>query len=125
LVTSRTRVALRWRDLDNLGHLNQATYHEFMEEGRATLLHGMPDFRFVLARVEMNFRHEIRREHDGVDVVMRVGALGRTSVTVDHEVRLVDGTVAADGRTILVAWDEEQRRPRPLTDAERAAFTGD
>jgi acyl-CoA thioester hydrolase len=73
----------------------------------------------------MNFRHEIRREHDGVDVVMRVGALGRTSVTVDHEVRLVDGTVAADGRTILVAWDEEQRRPRPLTDAERAAFTGD
>ena len=75
---------------------------------------------FVLARVEMNFRHEIRLQHVGVDVLMRVGAVGRTSVTIDHEIRLIDGTVAADGRTVLVAWDEEQRRPRPLTDADRA-----
>jgi acyl-CoA thioester hydrolase len=121
---SRTRIALRWRDLDLLGHLNQATYHEFMEEGRATLLERLRDFRFVLAHVEMNFRHEVRHGHGSVDVVMRVSAAGRTSVTIDHQIRLPDGALAADGRTVLVAWDVDQRRARPLTDVERAVLTG-
>ena len=30
-----------------------------------------------------------------------------------------DGEVAAEGRSVLVAWDREARRSRPLTDAER------
>ena len=31
------RIALRWRDMDMLGHLNQSVYHELLEEGRAAL----------------------------------------------------------------------------------------
>jgi acyl-CoA thioester hydrolase len=122
---ARTRVALRWHDLDMRGHVNQVTYHEFMEEGRAVLLEPLGDFKFVLARVEMNFRHEVRRTDDVVDIVMQVTATGRSSITVEHQVLLPDGTVAADGRSILVAWDEPSRGPRPLTDAERAALTDD
>jgi acyl-CoA thioesterase FadM len=106
-----------------LGHVNQATYHEFMEEGRATLFERLSDFMFVLARVEMNFRHEVRRADGYVDIVMRVSATGRSSVTVDHQILLPDGRIAADGLTVLVAWDEAARRPRPLTRDERATLT--
>ena len=120
------RIPVRWRDLDMLGHLNQAVYHEFLEEGRAELiseiarLGGGPGF--VVARVELDYRQEVRRDHGSVDVVVSVASVGRSSVELLHQILLPDGAVAADGRTILVAWDMNERRSRPLGDAERAAL---
>jgi acyl-CoA thioester hydrolase len=122
----RIDVELRWRDLDFLGHLNQAVYHELLEEGRGALFEqlGALDggFFFVLARVELDHRQEIRRDHGPVTVALRVEALGRSSVSVAHEIIRADGAVAAEGRSVLVAWDRDARRSRPLTDAERSAL---
>ena len=82
----RIEVELRWRDLDFLGHLNQAVYHELLEEGRGALFERLgvieTGFFFVLARVELDHRHEIRRDHSPVAIVLRVEAVGRSSVTV-------------------------------------------
>ena len=116
------RIAVRWRDLDMLGHLNQAVYHELLEEGRAALLERLGDFAFVLARVELDYRSEVRRDHGHVDVLVRLASVGRSSVVVEHEVVLPDGTVAAEGRSVLVAWDPRERRSRALTDDERAGL---
>jgi acyl-CoA thioester hydrolase len=122
----RIDVELRWRDLDFLGHLNQAVYHELLEEGRGALFEqlGALDggFFFVLARVELDHRQEIRRDHGPVTVALRVDAVGRSSVSVAHEIIRADGAVAAEGRSVLVAWDRDARRSRPLTDAERSAL---
>jgi acyl-CoA thioester hydrolase len=124
----RIDVELRWRDLDFLGHLNQAVYHELLEEGRGALFERLgvleTGFFFVLARVELDHRREIRRDHSPVAVVLRVEAVGRSSVTVAHDIVLPDGTVAAEGRSVLVAWDRDARRSRPLTDDERAVLGG-
>jgi len=35
---------------------------------------------------------------------------------------MADGTVAVEGRAVLVAWDEQTRRSRELTDGEREAL---
>jgi acyl-CoA thioester hydrolase len=122
----RIEVELRWRDLDFLGHLNQAVYHELLEEGRGALFEqlGALDggFFFVLARVELDHRQEIRRDHGPVTVALRVEAVGRSSVSVAHEIIRADGAVAAEGRSVFVAWDRDARRSRPLTDAERSAL---
>ena len=122
----RIEVELRWRDLDFLGHLNQAVYHELLEEGRGALFQRLgvieTGFFFVLARVELDHLHEIRRDHSPVAVVLKVEAVGRSSVTVAHDIVLPDGTVAAKGSSVLVAWDRDARRSRPLTDDERAAL---
>src|SRR4051812_5911824 len=122
----RIDVELRWRDLDFLGHLNQAVYHELLEEGRGALFEqlGALDggFFFVLARVELHHRQEIRRDHGPVTVALRVEAGGPPSVSGAHEIVRADGAVAAEGRSVLVAWDRDARRSRPLTDAERSAL---
>lgn len=121
------RIPLRWRDMDMLGHLNQAVYHALLEEGRWELFAKAGDatsFSFVLARIELDYRAEVRHEHGHVDVVVRVGALGRSSVTIEHEIALPDGTVAAAGRSVLVAWDAQRRSARELSERERAALTG-
>jgi acyl-CoA thioester hydrolase len=122
----RVRVTLRWRDMDELGHLNQSVYHELLEEGRMALIEPLltEESSFVLARVELDHRREVRRTDGCVDVVVRVLRLGRSSVEVEHDLRLPDGTVAATGRSILVAWHMRGRGARALTDAERRALGG-
>jgi acyl-CoA thioester hydrolase len=122
---ARVRIALRWRDMDMLGHLNQAVYHELLEEVRGALLASLREearFPFVLARVELDYRREVRRADGHVDVVARVVAVGRTSVILEHDILLPDGVTAASGRSVLVAWDPQARAARPLTPAERAAL---
>ena len=120
---ARVRIGVRWRDLDLLGHLNQSVYHEYLEEGRAALFEQLGlGFPFVLARVELDYRSEIRRDHEEVEVVVRPTAVGRSSVTVSNDILRPDGTVAATGMSVLVAWDPDARRSRTLSERERTAL---
>ena len=114
-----------------LGHLNQSVYHELLEEGRAALMteivrrvgadraHG----GFVLAHVDLDYHAEVRKDHEQVEVFVRLAHVGASSIRLDHEVRLPDGTLAASGKTVLVAWDPATRRKRALSEVEVAALT--
>jgi acyl-CoA thioester hydrolase len=117
--------------MDMLGHLNQSVYHELLEEGRAALMtevirragadhaHGT----FVLVHVDLDYHAEVRKDHGEVEIVARLAGVGNTSLTLEHEVRLPDGTVAASGTTVMVAWDPAKRGKRTLSDAERAVLS--
>jgi acyl-CoA thioester hydrolase len=109
-----------------LGHMNQAVYHELLEDGRGALFGSLGDhsFPFVLVHVDLDYKSEVRKDHGFVEVVSRVEKIGRTSVTIEQRIELPDGTVAAFGGSVLVAWDVEARRSRPLSDAEREALDG-
>jgi acyl-CoA thioester hydrolase len=116
--------------MDMLGHLNQSVYHELLEEGRAALIteiirrsrgdvaHGA----FVLARVELDYRHEVRKAHGEVELRVRLARVGSSSLLLEHDILLPDGELAASGSTVLVAWDPVARGKRTLSDAERAAL---
>ena len=125
------RVQVRHRDIDRLGHLNQAVYHEFLEEARAGLVTelmrraGSNEQRgaWVVVRIELDYHSEVRKDHGEVAVAARVAAVGTSSMRIDHEILLPDGTVAASGATVVVAWDRAARRKRPISPAERAALT--
>jgi acyl-CoA thioester hydrolase len=122
----RVEVALRHRDIDALGHVNQAAYHELLEEVRAEFfdraLPELPFTGYVLARVELDYRHEVRIEERRLTGECHAGRLGRSSIELVHRLLLQDGTVAVEGRAVLVAWDFESRRARALTDAERESL---
>jgi acyl-CoA thioester hydrolase len=123
---ARVRIAIRRRDIDTLGHLNQAVYHELLEEGRMVMVEqlGVLGEDFVLARVELDYRHEVRLADGTIDVVTRPGRVGRSSVVFEHQILLPDGSVAAEGRSIVVAWDPAARGSRALTDEERDRLQG-
>ena len=125
------RTPLRWRDIDMLGHLNQSVYHELLEEGRAGLLMAIAERledkslagAFVMAHTDLDHRSEVRKDHEEVEVVVSVERVGGSSLTLHQEVRLLDGTVAASGTAVIVAWDPAARGKRTLTEAERAALS--
>ena len=124
------RVQLRWRDMDMLGHLNQSVYHELLEEGRIALIADLMgrvggervEGGYVLAHVDLDYHAEVRKDHEAVDIVVRVARVGTSSIELDHDVRLPDGRLAASGKSVLVAWDLAARTKRSLSEAERSAL---
>ena len=122
----RLGLPLRHRDMDALGHVNQAVYHELLEEVRAALFRtALPDLPFtgyVLVHVELDYRREVRIEDRYLIGECRVASLGRSRVELENRLVLADGNVAVEGRAVLVAWDEKTRRSRELTENERKAL---
>jgi len=120
----RIEIPLRHRDIDALGHVNQAVFHVLLEEVRAAFVRdALPDLPFtgyVLVRSELDYRRELLIEDRYVIGEAHIGGLGRSSITVENRLLKPDGTVAAEGRAILVSWDLKARRSRALTEEERA-----
>ena len=124
------RIEIRWRDVDAYHHVNNAVYATYLEECRdewmERLLDGVGEpWDWVLARVAIDFRNELRLEHRWVVVRCFLEKIGTSSVTLAEEVRMEDGTVAAGAEAVLVARDRETGRSRPITDAEREALERD
>jgi acyl-CoA thioester hydrolase len=123
---SRVRIPIRWRDLDVLGHVNQSVYHELLEEGRAGVLGRLGEnaFPLVLVHIDIDYRAEVRKDHEWVEVTSRVDHIGTKSVRLAERIERSDGVVATEGHAVLVAWDMSSRTSRALTDGERAALSG-
>jgi acyl-CoA thioester hydrolase len=119
------RVEIRWRDVDAYEHVNNAVYATYLEECRdewlARALDGASDpWDFVLARVAIDFRRELRIEDGWVVVSCALQRIGSSSLTLREEIRTEDGTLCAESEAVLVARDRERARSRPLIPLERA-----
>jgi acyl-CoA thioester hydrolase len=125
---SATKIPIRWRDLDALGHVNAVVFLTYLEEGRNVWLREVLGEQFgpeqwVLARVEIDFRAEIPLQIGYVQTTHEIESLGRSSVTLTERLIDNDATTLADARVVLAMWDPEERRSRPITEAEREAFS--
>jgi acyl-CoA thioester hydrolase len=117
-------IEIRWRDLDPYGHVNHAVFLTYLEEVRDEWLIGAVGddaLGYVVARVEIDYRRELTQKDDRVVARIRLDSLGTSSVRTVEELVVKDGDLAAEARAVLVACDE-QHRPRPLTDDERAVL---
>lgn len=115
-------VGVRWRDGDALGHVNHAVFLTYLEEGRDAFFAGVlgADVMYVMVRIELDFRAEVRLADRRVTVRLEVERLGTTSLTTRETVLTPSGQVAAQARVVTVRWDAGRREPVPFTDAERA-----
>jgi acyl-CoA thioester hydrolase len=126
-VVHEKRIEIRWRDVDAYRHVNNAVYATYLEECRdewiERALDGAGDiWDYVLARVAIDFRRELRQEDDVAIASCRLVRIGTASLTLREEIRTQGGELAAEAEAVLVVRDRETGRPRPLNDAERAAL---
>jgi len=123
-------VDVRWRDVDSLDHVNHAVFLTYLEEGRdafyTATLGGDPVY--VVARLEIDLRAEVRYPDRRVTVRIEVERLGTTSLTTRETILTPSGAVAAQARVVTVRWDAGQHQPAAFTEAERTkleqAMTG-
>jgi acyl-CoA thioester hydrolase len=86
------RVEIRWSDVDAYMHVNNAVYATYLEECRdewvdAALGQLGDAWDFVLARVAIDFRRELRLEDEEVVVSCTLRRIGNASVTLSEEIR--------------------------------------
>ena len=84
------QVSLRWRDVDALGHVNHAVFLTYLEEGRdAFYVQALGrDPHYVVARVEIDLRAEVRYADRRLRVRIEVERVGTTSLTTRETVAL-------------------------------------
>ncbi len=123
----KKEIEIRWRDLDAYGHVNHIVFLTYLEEARDEWLGsslGDPAlvWNYVVARVEIDYRRELTLADDVVVATCELERIGTSSVRTHESVLTRDGELAAEGRAVLVARDQETGRSRPLTPEERTAF---
>ncbi|PAP76114.1 acyl-CoA thioesterase [Rubrivirga marina] len=124
------RLAVRWSDMDELGHVNNAVYQTYFEQARIELFErwagdgeawpGAPETGPVLVAVEAQFKKPVVYPATVV-VRLTAGEAGRTSLPLDCELTIEgdEGTVYATARTVLVWIDRATGRAVRLPDAIR------
>lgn len=118
-----TTVPVRYRDLDPLGHVNHAVYTSYLEEARLSYFDSVLEVSLdrvdhVIAALDIEFRQRIEYG-DELVVTVGVSEIGTTSLTTAYELR-VDGELVATASVVLVTYDREAGKPRPVPDDWRA-----
>lgn len=115
------RIAIRWGDMDAMGHVNNTVYFRYMEQARIgwfeTLVpqgDAWSAMSIVIVNASCNFRRPIN--YPGmVEVKVYAGAPGGSSVPTFYELNVKD-ELYADGAATVVFLDQEQK---PLRIPER------
>ena len=106
---------VRFRDCDAMGHVNNAVYSTYLEQARIAILGGLEPY--ILARVEIDFRAELRAGED-VEVRSRCSHIGTKSFELEHQIWTADRLVA-DAKSVLVGYDYTVGTSVPLTENQR------
>jgi acyl-CoA thioester hydrolase len=110
--------AVRFRDLDAMGHVNNATYFTYMEEARKEFFghlfksNAPGDFPFVLAGISCNFNKPLRLDDKIVAVDLWITHLGRKSFTFNYELYRPDEPtwIFAAGESVQVFYDYQHNK---------------
>lgn len=118
-------IPVRFRDIDAMGHVNNAVYVTYLEAGRLELfarLFGtrrLEDIDVIVARVEVDYLRPLRLE-SAVELGLGISSVGNTSFTVDY-LLTADGEAAARARSVQVFYDYAAGTKKPVPAAFRAA----
>jgi acyl-CoA thioester hydrolase len=105
---------VQFRDIDVMGHVNHATYLQYMETARVELARKLGLVRggfrssFILASARAEYKNPIRDERR-ISVSVWVSRIGDRSWDLDYTIRGPRGVEYAVGRTTQVAYDYKTR----------------
>ena len=112
-----TNIEIRFRDLDAMGHVNNAVFFTYFEEGRKHFskkvfkISEISDFKFIMAHIQCDFFKPIRFS-DQIILQMWVKDIGTKSFSFEY--RIVDFSdetrIYAAGESIQVCYDYDKNR---------------
>ena len=113
-------IEVRFRDMDALGHVNNAVYLTYLESARiAYWLHvtkrsGLDALDMILARVEIDYRSPLAYG-EALDVTVRCASMRRSSFVLEFKAtERAAGRLVAEARKVLVHYDYAASRSLAL-----------
>jgi acyl-CoA thioester hydrolase len=123
--TFTTDIDVRFRDLDAMGHVNNAVVFTYFELGRINFFEqhlksaAPPDFNFILAHVSCDYIKQILLQ-DPLRLHMWIGKIGNKSFDFRYELhdRFNKNIVFAKGESVQVCFDYQRNQtfalPEPI-----------
>jgi len=116
-----TDIEVRFRDLDAMGHVNNAVFFTYFEHGRLQFFYSdaqadkFPGFSFILAHISCDYVQPVTL-NEKLAVQIRVGTIGGKSFTFRY--KLVDRSdalkVYATGESVQVCFDYQNNASVPI-----------
>jgi acyl-CoA thioester hydrolase len=108
-------IAMRFRDLDAYGHVNNSVFFTYLEEARIKLIgeHFRVEMNeepvFVIAHAACSYTRPIQYDTD-LYVTMTIREMRRASFVVDYVMHDAGGTEYATAETTLVSYDPVKQK---------------
>ena len=125
-----SRMAIRWGDMDMMGHVNNTVYFRYLEQARIEWFEqigAMPDpagHGPVIVNAHCSFIRQLKYPGQ-IEVSTSVGPAGRSSFEMLHEIRLVGSDVLHASGGAKVVWvDFPSEKSTPLPDWLRSLLDG-
>jgi acyl-CoA thioester hydrolase len=117
------REPVRFRDLDPMGHVNNAVFLTYLEQARIAYLfgRGASTESIIVARIEIDYRAPVRLG-ETIDVGVRAARVGTKSFDLEYELR-VDDRVVGQAKSVNVFYDYGRREPAAIPDEWRRQLT--
>ncbi|GHE19704.1 acyl-CoA thioesterase [Halomonas urumqiensis] len=125
---THTTLRVRGFHLDGYGHVNNARYLEFMEEGRWAYFDERPELTrrlgtgevaFVAVNLNIDYR-AAAVAGDDLEVTTRLSAIGGRSARMTQEIfRVADGALVTTATLTFVMLDVKSNQAVPIDDAMR------
>lgn len=116
-------IQVRFRDLDAMGHVNNAVYFSYFEVGRLEFFKQIlkaktsMDFPFILAKCEANYFLPIEINSPEINLQMWAGDFGKKSFKFFYEIVSNNEKIKfADGLSIQVFYDYQSKKTVEIPD---------
>ena len=109
-------IEVRFRDLDAMGHVNNAVYFTYMEIARTRFFLGLTNLAdplqlpVIIAEASCTYMSPARY-NDFLQVAVNVTRIDGKSFELRYEMSNQENRSIANGRTVMVAYDYKVRRP--------------
>lgn len=116
-----TDIVVRFRDIDSMGHVNNAVFFTYFEEGRKEFLRTLfnivepEEYNFILAHIGCDFLKPIRIS-DPVSLHLWVGEIGRKKFDLVYHIvnRNDESILYAKGRSVQIFFDYKRNATLPI-----------
>ncbi|WP_433500255.1 acyl-CoA thioesterase [Sphaerimonospora sp. CA-214678] len=121
---------VRFADIDNLGHVNNVRFFDYLEDARMAMFYPMRRRQsggarpgLVVARHEIDYRRALDFRIEPVRVELWVTEITPVRFNLAYEIR-DDDALYVEARSVMVAYDIDNARPRRLGEDEIAHLKG-
>jgi acyl-CoA thioester hydrolase len=116
-----TDITVRFRDIDSMGHVNNAVFFTYFEEGRKEFLRSLfhivktEEYPFILAHISCDFLKPIRIS-DPISLQSWVGEIGKKKFDLVYTIvnSTDESIVYASGRSVQTFYDYKKNTTMPI-----------
>jgi acyl-CoA thioester hydrolase len=115
-----TDIQMRFRDIDGMGHVNNAVYLSYTELARTQFYmqvagkRTLDEIDFILAHIDIDFESQAIWG-DQIRIAVWPSKIGTSSFTLSYEItEKRSGRILARAKSVLVSYDYENRKSKPI-----------